>query len=290
MRYQFISDEKKAYPVTLMCKVLLASRSGYYRWTKGVKSPRKLDYERLRPLVKEIHSQSKESYGARRIAEELTALGEPCGRTKAASLMREASVEAKQKKRFKVTTNSEHKLPVAPNLLERNFTADEPNRVYVGDITYIWTREGWLYLAIVLDLYSRRIVGWSMSNRMKTSLAVDALKMAIWRRKPGEGAIFHSDRGSQYCSKKFQKLLKSHKMRSSMSKKGDCWDNAVAESFFGSMKTERVNEMNYPSREEARRDIVDYIEMFYNSKRRHSYLGYLNPKDFEELGDIREAA
>jgi putative transposase len=290
MRYQFISDEKKAYPVTLMCKVLLVSRSSYYRWTKGVKSPRKLDYERLRPLVKEIHSQSKESYGARRIAEELTALGEPCGRTKAASLMREASVEAKQKKRFKVTTNSEHKLPVAPNLLERNFTADEPNRVYVGDITYIWTREGWLYLAIVLDLYSRRIVGWSMSNRMKTSLVVDALKMAIWRRKPGEGAIFHSDRGSQYCSKKFQKLLKSHKMRSSMSKKGDCWDNAVAESFFGSMKTERVNEMNYPSREEARRDIVDYIEMFYNSKRRHSYLGYLSPKDFEELGAIRKAA
>jgi putative transposase len=290
MRYPFISDEKKAYPVTLMCKVLLVSRSGYYRWTKGVKSPRKLDYERLRPLVKEIHSQSKESYGARRIAEELTALGEPCGRTKAASLMKEASIEAKQKKRFKVTTNSEHKLPVAPNLLERNFTADEPNRVYVGDITYIWTREGWLYLAIVLDLYSRRIVGWSMSNRMKTSLVVDALKMAIWRRKPGEGAIFHSDRGSQYCSKKFQKLLKSHKMRSSMSKKGDCGDNAVAESFFGSMKTERVNEMNYQTREEARRDIVDYIEMFYNSKRRHSYLGYFSPKDFEELGAIRKAA
>jgi putative transposase len=290
MRYPFISEEKKAYPVTLMCKVLLVSRSSYYRWTKGVKSPRKLDYERLRPLVKEIHSQSKESYGARRIAEELTALGEPCGRTKAASLMKEASIEAKQKKRFKVTTNSEHKLPVAPNLLERNFTADEPNRVYVGDITYIWTREGWLYLAIVLDLYSRKIVGWSMSNRMKTSLVADALKMTIWCRKPVEGATFHSDRGSQYCSKKFQKLLKSHKMRSSMSKKGDCWDNAVAESFFGSMKTERVNEMNYPSREEARRDIVDYIEMFYNSKRRHSYLGYLSPKDFEELGAIRKAA
>ena len=290
MRYQFISDEKKAYPVVLMCKVLLVSRSGYYRWAKGFKSPRKLEYERLRPVVKEIHSQSKESYGARRVAEELTALGEPCGRTKAASLMKDAGVEAKQKKRFKVTTNSDHKLPVAPNLLNRDFKAIEADRVYVGDITYIWTREGWLYLAIVLDLYSRKIVGWSLSNRMKTSLVSDALKMAIWRRKPGKDIIFHSDRGSQYCSRKFQKLLKSHKMKSSMSKKGDCWDNAVAESFFGSMKTERVNEMNYQTREEARRDIVDYIEMFYNSKRRHSYLGYLSPKDFEQLGNLRKAA
>jgi putative transposase len=290
LKYQFIKSEKKVYPITLLCKVMKVPRTGYYRWANGIKSARQLEYERLRPLVKELHNQADANYGARRIAEDLTALGEPCGRTRAATLMKIAQVEAKHKKRFKVTTNSAHKLPVAPNLLERDFATEEPDRVYVGDITYIWTREGWLYLAIVLDLYSRKIVGWSMSNCLKTSLVADALKMAIWRRSPDKGLIFHSDRGSQYCSKIFQKLLKSHKMKSSMSKKGDCWDNAVAESFFGSLKTERVNEKSYQTREEARRDVVDYIEMFYNSKRRHSYLGYLSPKDFEELRRIKKAA
>jgi len=192
--------------------------------------------------------------------------------------------------KFKATTDSKHNLPVAPNLLDREFAVAEPDRVWVADITYLWTSEGWLYLAVVLDLFHRQIVGWSMSNRINRKLVMDALRMGIWRRRPAPGLIFHSDRGSQYCSNDFQKMLKTHKMTSSMSRKGDCWDNAVAESFFGSLKTERVFFTNYKNREEARRDVFDYIEMFYNSKRRHSYLGYLSPKEFEEMWLLKEAA
>ena len=204
--------------------------------------------------------------------------------------MKLADVAAKQKKKFKATTNSKHNLPVAPNLLNRQFEVNEPDRVYVSDITYIWTREGWLYLAVILDLFSRQVVGWSLSTRMSRKLIMNALLMAIWRRRPDPGLIFHSDRGSQYCSTDFQKMLKSHGMVSSMSRKGNCWDNAVAESFFGSLKTERVFFSNYMTREEARRDIVDYIEMFYNSNRRHSYLGYVSPKEFEKLWFLKKAA
>ena len=204
--------------------------------------------------------------------------------------MKLAGVEAKQKKKFKATTDSKHDLPVAPNLLERNFEVSEPDRVYCSDITYIWTTEGWLYLAVILDLFSRRVVGWSMSNRITKKLVIDALQMAAWRRRPEDGLIFHSDRGSQYCSNDFQKMLKKHGMTSSMSRKGDCWDNSVAESFFGTLKVERVFDSIYQTREEAKRDIVDYIEMFYNSKRRHSYLGYLSPKEFEKMMSMKKAA
>ena len=204
--------------------------------------------------------------------------------------MKIAGVVAKQRKKFKATTNSKHNLPVAPNLMERNFKVLEPDCVYCGDITYIWTCEGWIYLAIVLDLFSRQIVGWSLSNRMKKKLVVDALHMAIWRRCPEPGLIFHSDRGSQYCSKEYQKMLKKHGILSNMSRKRDCWDNSVAESFFGSLKTERVFDIVYSTRDEARRDIIDYIEMFYNSKRRHSYLDYLSPKDFEKMMEMEKAA
>ncbi len=201
-----------------------------------------------------------------------------------------AGVAAKQKKKFKVTTDSKHNLPVAPNLLDRQFKVKEPDQFYVSDITYIWTQEGWLYLAVVIDLFSRQVVGWSMSSRMKTDLVINALTMARWRRHPGARVIFHSDRGSQYCSKKFQKELKMYGMISSMSRKGNCWDNAVAESFFGSLKTERIFFVNYKTRENARRDIVDYIEMFYNSQRRHSYLGYISPKEFEKQQLLKKAA
>jgi len=204
--------------------------------------------------------------------------------------MKLADVAAKQKKKFKATTDSKHDFPVAPNLLNRQFEVSTPDQVYVGDITYIWTREGWLYLAVVIDLFSRQVVGWSLSVRMSRKLVINALLMAIWRRQPAAGLIFHSDRGSQYCSNEFQKMLRTHRMISSMSRKGNCWDNAVAESFFGSLKTERVFFSNYITREEARRDIVDYIEMFYNSNRRHSYLGYVSPKEFEELWLLRKAA
>ncbi len=290
MRYQFIDTAKKAYPLTLLCQVMRVSRSGFYSWKNREKSPRQRERERLIPKVKKIDKEAKQSYGARRIAEDLEAQGESCGRTKAGTLMKLAGVEAKQRKKFKATTDSKHNLPVAPNLLKRNFKTSEPDLVYCTDITYIWTKEGWLYLAVILDLFSRQVVGWSMSNRITKKLVIDALRMAIWRRQPETGLIIHSDRGSQYCSNDFQKMLKKHGMLSSMSRKGDCWDNSVAESFFGSLKTERVFDSIYTTREDARRDIVDYIEMFYNSKRRHSYLGYLSPKEFEKMMSIKKAA
>lgn len=274
----------------MLCKVMRVSRSGYYTRCKRGHSPRRIENDKLIPVVREAHRLSKGTYGTRRIAEEVEASGTACGRYRAGTLMRLAGVEAKQKRKFKATTDSKHNLPVAPNLLNRQFEVKEPDRVYVSDITYIWTSEGWLYLAVILDLFSRQVVGWSLNNRMTRKLIMDALRMAAWRRSPKPDLIFHSDRGSQYCSKDFQKMLEDHKMKSSMSRKGDCWDNAVAESFFGSLKTERVFFTNYKTREEARRDIVDYIEMFYNSNRRHSYLGYLCPKEFEEMWLLKKAA
>lgn len=274
----------------MICIVMQVSRSGYYAWRKYEKSARQKENERLIPIVHAAHKNSKGTYGARRIAEEIKAHGSPCGRVRAGTLMKLAGVSARQKKKFKATTNSKHNLPVAKNLLNRQFEVKEPDRMYVSDITYIWTHEGWLYLAVVLDLFSRQVVGWSLSSRMSKKLIMNALRMAIWRRQPLSGLIFHSDRGSQYCSKDFQKMLKTHKMISSMSRKGNCWDNAVAESFFGSLKTERVFFSGYITREEARMDIVDYIEMFYNSNRRHSYLGYVSPKEFEELWLLKKAA
>lgn len=290
MRYQFIDTAKKAYSLSLLCKVMQVSRSGFYFWKSKDKSFRQKERDRLLPKVKAIHRQTKQSYGARRISVELEAQGESCGRTKAATLMKLAGVCAKQKKKFKATTDSKHNLPVAPNLLNRNFEASVPDTVYCSDITYIWTNEGWLYLAVILDLFSRQVVGWSMDNRITKKLVLNALQMAFWRRRPAVGLIFHSDRGSQYCSNDVQKMLKSNNMLSSMSRKGDCWDNSVAESFFGSLKMERVFDSPYRTREEARRDIVDYIEMFYNTKRRHSYLGYLSPKDFEKMMALKKAA
>ena len=285
-----IDAEKKAYPVSLLCAVMQVTRSGYYSWRTRGKSARQHEYEKLIPVVQEAHRISKGTYGTRRISDEVKAVGASCGREKAKTLMKLADVTARQKRKFKVTTDSKHNLPVAPNLLNREFKVDEPDRVYVSDITYIWTNEGWLYLAIVLDLYSRQIVGWSLNNRMSRTLVMDALRMAVWRRQPAPGLIFHSDRGSQYCSDDFQKMLKTYEMASSMSRKGNCWDNSVAESFFGSLKTERVFFTNYTSRDEAKKDIVDYIEMFYNCKRRHSYLGNISPREFEELLLLKKAA
>ncbi|MCL7488872.1 MAG: IS3 family transposase [Desulfobulbaceae bacterium] len=290
LKYQFVDAEKKSYPIALICAVIRISRSGYYAWRKRDKSLRQRENDRLIPIVKAAHKKSKETYGTRRIAEEIKAHGINCGRTRAGTLMKLADVVAKQKKKFKATTDSKHNLPVAPNLLDRQFEVQEQDKVYVGDITYLWTQEGWLYLAVVLDLFSRQIVGWSMSNRMTKKLVMDALRMAIWRRRPAPGLIFHTDRGSQYCSNDFQKLLKAHGMVSSMSRKGNCWDNAVVESFFGSLKTERVFFSNYATREAAKSDVVDYIEMFYNSHRRHSYLGYVSPKEFEKMWFLKKAA
>lgn len=266
------------------------SRSGFYSWISRGTSKRDVERARLIPQIKEIHKRARGSYGARRISEALTASGESCGRTKAATLMQLANIAAKQTRKFKITTNSNHRLPVAPNLLQRNFTTSRADPVYCSDITYIWTAEGWLYLAVVIDLFSRKVVGWSLANRMKQELVANALQMAIWRRSPERGLIFHSDRGSQYCSRLFQRLIKQNQMKSSMSRKGDCWDNSVAESFFASLKTERVYGSTYLTRDDARKDIIDYIEMFYNSYRLHSFLGYMCPNEFEKQMELKKAA
>jgi len=283
VKYRFVERHKKAWPVRLMCKVLSISPSGYYAWRGRPTSERKRENEALVPRVREIHAQMRQSYGTRRIADELSKRGVDCGRDRARTLMRLAGVCVKQKKKFRATTDSNHNLPVAPNLLDRQFDVGAPNRVWVSDITYIWTVTGWLYLATVMDLFSRRIVGWSMDTSMTRKLVSDALLMAIWRRKPDKGLIHHSDRGSQYCSDDYQKLLKQHGMVCSMSRKGNCWDNAVMERFFHSLKSEQVGFTRYQTPEEAKKDIVDYIEMFYNSRRAHSYLGYLSPNEYERV-------
>jgi putative transposase len=240
--------------------------------------------------VRRIHSATRGSYGSRRMSKELRQGGDDVGRYRARNLMKKAQVAVKPRKKFKITTESNHKLPVAPNLLDRQFEVNRPNRAWCTDITYLWTMQGWLYLAVIIDLFSRKVVGWAMSNRLKASLAKEALTMAYFRRKPIKGLIHHSDRGIQYASVDYQKLLGTYGMVCSMSRKGDCWDNAVAESFFHSLKTEWIKDTVYSSRDQARRDVVDYIEMFYNSRRLHSSIGYQNPNDFEKVIDISKAA
>ena len=274
----------------MLCKVMSVCRSGYYAWRHRGKTGQRQRDEKLIPLVREIHRASGSSYGARRISKALFVQGIRCGRVRTRTLMKLAGIRAQGRRKFKVTTNSSHKLPVAENLLNRQFEVTQPNRVWGSDITYIWTHQGWMYLAVVIDLYSRRVVGWAMSNRITRYLVMDALNMALWRRRPAADLIFHSDRGSQYCSEDFQELLKSNSIICSMSRKGDCWDNAPLESFFGTLKTERVHCSDYKTREQARKDIVDYIEMFYNSRRLHSYLGYVSPMDFEKRRTLKKSA
>ena len=229
------------------------------------------------------HKASDRTYGSPRVHEDLQEQGIRCGRKRVARLMRENGIRAKQARRFKATTDSDHNDPVAPNLLDREFHVDVPDRVWVADLTYIWTREGWLYLAVILDLFSRRVVGWSMSKRITSQLTLEALSVALWTRKPSPGLLHHSDRGSQYTCGDYRDVLDEHGVLCSMSRKGDCWDNAVAESFFKTLKVERVNDRDYWTREEAQTDIIDYIERFYNRKRRHSYLGYVSPVEYELL-------
>jgi transposase InsO family protein len=264
-----------------MCDVLSVSRSGYYAWLKKPVSKRQLANAKLLEKIRTVHHNSGESYGSPRVYQALKKQGEPCSENRVARLMREDGLRAKTKRRFKATTDSKHNLPVAPNLLNRDFSPEEPNQVYAGDITYIWTTEGWLYLAVVIDLFSRSVVGWAMDKRMTRQLVMDALTMAVLRRRPPSGVIFHSDRGSQYASADFQSLLAKHGMRCSMSRKGDCWDNAPVESFFGSLKQELVFHQRYPTRFHARQSIFEYIERFYNRRRLHSTLGYKSPGDYE---------
>lgn len=275
-----------------MCQVLGVSRSNYYSFIRrGLSHQPEPKKQELLEWVVAIAEASDFTYGVRRMKKALNLLGYPVGKQRTRSLMKEAGIKVKQRKKYKVTTNSNHKNPVFENILERKFDIDKPNQAYVSDITYIWTQEGWLYLAVVVDLFSRKVVGWSMGPRINSRLVCDALTMAIWQRQPGAGLIHHSDRGSQYASKRFRKLLNQYNYVGSMSRKGDCWDNAVVESFFGSLKQERVQWRNYQSRYEAQQDILQYIVMFYNSERLHSYLGYKSPNQYEsEMIKLEKAA
>lgn len=281
MIYGFIRDHSDEFTVQKMCQVLNVSRSGYYDWLERKPSQRQLDNDELKTKIAEIYWQNKGRYGSPRIHKQLRQEGFHYNKKRIERLMKVMGLKAIQKRKFKRTTDSDHDLPVKKNLLKRKFNVTQPNKVWVSDITYIPTKEGWLYLAVVIDLYSRKVVGWSMSKRMTKQLVINALDMGVKNRKPSKGLIFHSDRGSQYASHDFQKLLWRNGMRSSMSRKGDCWDNAVAESFFSTIKTELLFHNKYKNRSQAKRDIFQYIEIYYNKIRLHSSLDYKSPEDYE---------
>ena len=267
-----------------MCRLLGVNRNGFYRYMKKQEWPQtQKDNEKAEMLewIEAIDVASEHTYGSRRMQRALNCLGYPVGRQQTRQLMKEANVKVRYKKKYKITTNSDHDKPVFDNVLNREFDVNAPDQAYVCDITYVWTREGWLYLAVVIDLFSRKVVGWSMGSRMKAKLVCDALTMAIWQRHPNQGFDVHSDRGSQYASDQYRRLLKGHGFIGSMSRKGDCWDNAVVESFFGTLKQERVHWKSYQTRLEAQQDILQYIAMFYNPMRLHSYLGYMSPNQYE---------
>ena len=265
-----------------MCRVLSVSRSGLYQWrSRPRKSRRALEDERLSVEIARIHKTSRESYGSPRVHEQLRREGERIGKKRVERLMRQQRLRGRIRRRFQTTTESDHALPVAPNLLDRQFDVDGPDRVWAGDITYIWTGTGWCYLAVILDLYSRMVVGWSLATHMRTKLVADALEMALGWRSPAPGCMHHSDRGSQYASKEFRAHLEHLEIEVSMSRRGNCWDNAVVESFFGTLKQELVHHVRWANQQEARADIHDYIEVFYNRQRLHSSLGYRTPAEFD---------
>jgi putative transposase len=281
MKYRFISDHRGIFKVGRMCTILDISRSGYYSWRNRPESPRKKQNRKLAAQIKVIHGQKRKIYGSPRIHRELKDKGLSYSRNRVARIMKLEGIRAVVPRKFKATTDSKHNLPVAPNLLNQNFDIKEPNKVWLADITYISTLEGWLYLAAVMDLGCRRIKGWAMSNRITKELALDALRMAICNNRETTGIIHHSDRGSQYASLEYQKLIKSNELICSMSRKGNCWDNAPMESFFHTLKTEWVYGLKYKTRQEAKASLFEYIELFYNRQRRHSALQYMNPCQYE---------
>jgi putative transposase len=281
MKYWFMDQHRSTHGVQKMCRVIEASRSGYYRWKKQPQSRRQKENEKILMEIREAHKKSRRAYGSPRIVEDLKAKGMNCGKHRVARLMKINGIVGKAKKKFKATTDSKHNLPVAENLLKQNFEAEKPNTVWTSDITYVWTSEGWLYLAVILDLFSRQVVGWAMSDRLTSDFVVKALYQAIERRHPASGCILHSDRGIQYASADFRDVLRAYGFIQSMSRKGNCYDNAVTESFFHTLKTEHVYDYRYETRAEARQSIFEYIEIFYNRQRRHSVLGYRSPVSFE---------
>ena len=283
MRFRFIAKHRGIWPVEWMCEVLDASRSGFYEWLSRAPSARARMDEALRREVRRSFSESDETYGVRRIWRDLRSWGHPCGRERTRRLVRAEGLKARElRRRWPKDEGERLASAIAPNVLERDFQASAPNQRWVADFTYIWTLEGWLYVAAVLDLFSRKIVGWSMQKTMTAQLVADALMMAVWRRGKAKSLLHHSDQGSQYTSEQFQALLTELGIQCSMSRRGDCWDNAAMESFFSTLKIERVYRKQYATRDEARADVFDYIERFYNPRRRHSTLGYVSPAEFEQ--------
>jgi transposase InsO family protein len=281
MKYRFMTEHRQEHCVGKMADMLGVARSGFYAWLDEEESLRAKQGKDLVERIQRIQHEVGRRYGSPRMTAALRRQGQRIGHNRVARLMREHQLGARRRKGYRVTTRSNHAHPVAENLLQRRFTVSEANRVWVSDITYIPTAEGWMYLCVVLDLYSRRVVGWSMGRGLGVQLAVQALLMALVRRRPPRELVLHSDRGVQYCAAAFRRHLSDHGIRQSMSRKGDCWDNACAEAFFSSLKTELIGERIFLTREQARREIFQYIEVFYNRQRLHSYLGNLTPHEFE---------
>jgi putative transposase len=283
MKFAFIVKHRGLWPLGWLCQALGVSRGGFYAWLKRPQSARASVDEKLTGMIRESFAHSDRTYGARRVRRDLRDWGYRCGVHRVNRLMRHAQLVARPRRRrmpFDAGPRPEHL--IAPNVLDRQFAAAAANCKWVADFTYLWTAEGWLYVAVVLDLFSGRVVGWSMSAQMTSQLVTDAMLMALWRRGPVKALLHHSDQGSQYTSEQFQKLLGEHGITCSMSRSGDCWDNAAMESFFSTLKIERTNRTNYDTRDQARADVFDYIERFYNPRRRHSTLGYLSPIDYEQ--------
>jgi putative transposase len=288
MRFVFIERHRRAYPVRVMCAVLDVSASGYYRWRQRPESVRQRDDRRLRTEIRAIFRASRQTYGRPRVHEALRALGIPCGPMRVRRLMRQEGLRAKKGRRFRQTTQAAASRPTAPNVLNREFNVAAPNTAWVGDITYLWTEEGWLYLAVILDLYSRRVIGWATGERLTEGLAHAALQRALSERSIGKNVIHHTDRGSQYTSAGYRRLLQAHGLIVSMSRKGNCWDNAVVESFFATLKVELGD--RFPSRALAHDALFEYIEIFYNRTRMHASIGFISPAEAEARFDHEAAA
>jgi putative transposase len=282
VRFAFIAAEKAVFPVRLLCRTLGVSRAGFYAWQTRPPARRTRADDRLGLEIAAIHAESRQRYGSPRIHAELVDRGCHTSRKRVARLMRARGLAARRRRRFRVTTQSRHRFPIAPNVLARQFDRAVPDQAWVTDITYIATGEGWLYLAVILDLCSRVAVGWAISERITDDLTLEALGMALARRRPPQGLLHHSDRGSQYASGDYRRTLAQHGIICSMSRRGNCWDNAIAESFFATLKVELVHDATWDTRAAARTELFEYIELFYNGQRRHSALGYLSPRVFEQ--------
>jgi len=277
-----VKQYRKDYPVRVSCRVLEVSPSGYYRWLSAPPSRRELENVSLIRAIEQIHDSSRKTYGSPRVHAQLNAMGKSCGRGRVERLMRRYGIRSKLKRRFRKTTDSVHSQRISPNLVQRNFAVKKPNKIWVSDVTYLWTNEGWLYLAVTLDLFSRRVVGWSMSERLTTALVLEALDSALNTRQVNDELIHHSDRGKEYASYEFRARIKRQGIRQSMSRRADCWDNAVAESFFHTLKGELAQRQSFPTRREARSKVFEWIEVFYNRQRLHSTLGYQAPAVYEK--------